>query len=110
MQPDFTQTNMNAVLDRVCVEAPERLVAETRVDFRAAAMEGMERSVEAGTSALRIDMSGTEDVDASGLGTLVVLQKRARERGLSTQLAAAQPQVRGLLAITKLEALFEFVD
>ena len=101
---------MNAVLDRVSIEAPARLIAETRVDFRAAAMECMERSVEAGTAALRIDMSGTEDVDASGLGTLVVLQKRARERGLATQLCSAQPQVRGLLAITKLDALFEFTS
>lgn len=98
---------MNTVLDRA-LDAPTRLVAETRVDFRAAALECLERSAEAGTAVLRIDMSVTEDVDASGLGTLVVLQKRARERGLATQLCSAQPQVRGLLSITKLEALFEF--
>ncbi|MGQ0646897.1 MAG: STAS domain-containing protein [Gemmatimonadaceae bacterium] len=85
-------------------------MAETRVDFRAAAMECLDRSAAAKTGHLRIDMSGTEDVDASGLGTLVVLQKRARERGLTTQLCATQPQVRSLLAATKLEALFEFAS
>ena len=69
-------------------------------------MECLERSA----GQLRIDMASTQDVDASGLGTLVVLQKRARERGLSTQLCAAQPQIRSLLAATKLEGLFEFAS
>ena len=99
---------MSIVLVRSSVEAPPRLIAETRVDFRAMAMEVLERSAESGKGQLCIDMTATEEVDASGLGTLVVLQKRARERGLKTQLQAAQPQVRSLLAATKLEALFDF--
>ena len=33
-----------------------------------------------------------------------------RERGLTTLLCSAQPQVRDLLAITKLDALFDFVS
>lgn len=99
---------MSLVLERSSVEAPPRLIAETRVDFRAMAMEVLDRSAESGRGELCIDMTVTEEVDASGLGTLVVLQKRARERGLKTHLLAAQPQVRALLAATKLEALFEF--
>jgi hypothetical protein len=52
---------------------------------------------------------GRRDVDASGLGILVLVQKRARERGLSTRLLNTQHNIRSLLALTKLEGLFEFV-
>ncbi len=90
------------------LEAPVRLVVETRVDFRAAALESLEHAAAAGSAKLRIDMSGTESVDASGLGTLVLVQKRARERGLTTQLVSPQQSIRTLLSITKLEPLFEF--
>jgi anti-anti-sigma regulatory factor len=99
---------MTATLEATPVEAPARLIAETRVDFRAAALGSMERAVGSGSTALSIDMSETEEVDASGLGTLVVLQKRARERGLITRLMSTRQPVRSLLAATKLEGLFEF--
>ena len=101
---------MSAVAAGESIGAPVRLVAENRVEFRAAALECLSRSAEAGAGQLRIDMSVTEDVDASGLGTLVVLQKRARERGLVTVLRATQPAVRALLAATRLEALFVFAS
>lgn len=98
---------MSAVLELGVVEAPRRLDADTRVDFRSAAMDGLERAVGAGAKCLRIDMCETCDVDASGLGTLVVVQKRARERGLGTRLEGTQGNVRSLLAATKLDGLFD---
>jgi anti-anti-sigma factor len=101
---------VSILLECAAIEAPVRLVAATRVEFRAVAMECLDRSVDARSSHLRIDMSGTADVDASGLGTLVVLQKRARERGLATQLIGTQSAVRSLLAITRLDSLFEFAS
>lgn len=91
------------------IQAPTRLVAETRVDFRCAALDSLERAGEVGSPLLAIDMGETRDVDASGLGILVLVQKRARERGLSTRLLNTQHNVRSLLALTKLEGLFEFV-
>lgn len=99
---------MTALAEPPVVEAPSRLVAETRVDFRSAAMDGLERAAGSGAPFLQIDMAGTADVDASGLGTLVVVQKRARERGLVTRLVGTQGSVRSLLAATKLEGLFDF--
>ncbi|MBL8961901.1 MAG: STAS domain-containing protein [Gemmatimonadetes bacterium] len=99
---------MGATAELALVEAPSRLVAETRVDFRSAAMDGLERAAGCGESVLRIEMGETSDVDASGLGTLVVVQKRARERGLQTILVRTQGPVRSLLAATRLEGLFEF--
>lgn len=91
------------------IQAPSRLVAETRVDFRCAALDSLERAGDVGSPLLAIDMGETRDVDASGLGILVLVQKRARERGLSTRLLNTQHNVRSLLALTKLEGLFEFV-
>lgn len=91
------------------IQAPSRLVAETRVDFRCAALDSLERAGDVGAPLLAIDMGETRDVDASGLGILVLVQKRARERGLSTRLLNTQHNVRSLLALTKLEGLFEFV-
>ncbi len=99
---------MPAVADAQVLVAPPRLVAETRVDFRCAALDSLERAGESGTPSLAIDMTETRDVDASGLGILVLVQKRARERGLVTRLMHTQHNVRSLLALTKLEGLFEF--
>ncbi|MBK6488924.1 MAG: STAS domain-containing protein [Gemmatimonadetes bacterium] len=99
---------MTAVAESTSLLAPSRLVAETRVDFRCAALESLDRAGEHGSSLLAIDMTGTRDVDASGLGILVLVQKRARERGLKTQLLNTQHSVRSLLTLTKLEGLFEF--
>ena len=56
----------------------------------------------------RIDMRATQEVDASGLGTLVVIQKRARERGVATLLIGAQDSIRSLLTATRLAPLFDF--
>jgi len=92
------------------LEAPPRLVVDTRVDFRSAALEWLDRAEASGSGRLCIDMSSTESVDASGLGTLVLVQKRARERGLKTRLVAPQPPIRTLLSITKLEPLFEIAE
>jgi len=99
---------MPAVAEAHHLQAPSRLVAETRVDFRCAALDTLEKAGEAGTPSLAIDMASTRDVDASGLGILVLVQKRARERGLTTRLMNTNHNVRSLLALTKLESLFEF--
>lgn len=100
--------DMTAALEIERVKAPTRLVAESRVAFRDAVLVAHEATVTAKGTIVQLDLGDMEDVDASGLGTLVVLQKRARERGLTTQLVGVQPRVRRLLANTRLEALFEF--
>ena len=101
-------TLMPNSLQGAALSAPERLVAETRVDFRSAALERLAQAGASGGAALTIDMTGTRDIDASGLGILVLVQKRARECGLPTCLLNPQRQVRSLLSLTKLEALFEY--
>lgn len=92
------------------VAAPERLVAETRTRFRSLALDHLQRAAASGAGALTIDLERTTDIDASGLGILVLLQKRARELGMVTRLRRAPDRVRNLLSLTKLDFLFELAE
>ena len=94
-------------LDAVVFTAPERLLADSRAEFRKAALEALERAVANGATAFAIDLSETTEVDASGLGILVLVQKRAKERGVAVKLLHVPTQVRYLLTLTKLDHLFE---
>ena len=96
--------------DRVVLLAPERLVAEHRLEFRRAALARLSKATTDGARRLTIDLRETREVDASGLGVLVLVQKRARENFLETYLSHTPPSVRQLLRLTQLEALFEFED
>jgi anti-anti-sigma regulatory factor len=87
--------------------APDRLISSTSGEFRGAALDHLER-LGTDASVFVIDLSRTVDIDASGLGMLVYVQKRAKERGLSTNLRHAPERVRNLLKLTMLEFLFEF--
>ena len=89
--------------------APERLIASTRGDFRTAALAHLDRLQPDG-GPLIIDMVHTVELDAAGLGILVLIQKRAKERGLSTSLRRTPERVRNLLQLTMLDFLFEFSD
>jgi len=92
------------------LEAPERLVTDTRLAFRRAALEHIERAVEESAVRIFVDLGATKEIDASGLGVLVLLQKRARERMIATRLLNAGPSVRQMLMLTKLDYLFELDD
>ena len=92
--------------DALC--APARIVASTRGDFRKAALAYLERSAVGGAPSARLDLSETEELDASGLGILVLLQKRAHELKIALELVRVPKDVRHLLALTKLEHLFRF--
>ncbi len=87
--------------------APDRLISSTSGGFREVALDHLER-LSPNPNGLIIDLSQTIDIDASGLGILVFLQKRAKDRGFSTTLRHAPERVRNLLKLTMLEFLFEF--
>ena len=89
--------------------APERIIAATRTEFRGVAIEFL-GSLTTDSQALVIDMSRTVELDASGLGILVLIQKRAKERGLATRLRQTPERVRNLLKLTMLDFLFELTD
>ena len=89
--------------------APSRLVSTERLEFRRAALEALESASRAGASAVEVDLAAVVEIDASGLGVLILLQKRARERGLNTRLVRPPMLVAQMLQATQLEALFEVV-
>ena len=89
------------------LNAPSRLVADTRLDFRRAALEHLERTIQKGATRVVVDLAHTTEIDASGLGVLVLLQKRARERMIATRLLHAPVSVKQMLELTRLDYLFE---
>lgn len=90
--------------------APECLVAATRPEFRRAALECVERAVQDAAARVYVDLTATREVDSSGLGVLVLLQRRAREHMIATQLLGAGSEVRSMLVLNRLDYLFEFGD
>jgi anti-anti-sigma regulatory factor len=95
---------------RPTVAAPTQLTSVTRAEFRKQALDVVEQASLAHADSIIIDLAATSDVDASGLGILVLIQKKAKDAGLVTRLARTTPPVRHLLLLTKLDHLFEFVD
>src|SRR5215471_2016978 len=58
---------------------------------------------------LVVDLAGVDAVDASGLGALVGLEKWARHTGMRVRLLNPSKYLRELLALTRLERVFEIV-
>ena len=92
------------------LEAPTRLIADTRAEFRRAALACLDAVLSAHRARVVVDLSHTSEIDASGLGVLVLLQKRAREARVTTSLRHAPPSVRQILALTRLDYLFDIED
>ena len=96
-------------LDAAVLVAPEKIIAATRAEFRAAALAHL-ASLGPGAARIVIDLTNTVELDASGLVILVLIQKRAKDRGLSTRLHRAPERVHNLLKLTMLDFLFELTD
>ncbi len=87
--------------------APFRLTSDHRLDFRRAVLESLEAAVSTGEPCVSVDLARTIEMDASGLGVLVLLQKRAREKGLRTKLLNTPRNVYEMLQMTRLDSLFD---
>ena len=94
-------------MNQTVVTAPVHLGAQTRTAFRDDALAALGRlpDDEPG-GCLVIDMTKTERLDSSGLGTLVMLQLRAAERKHSVGLRGVSEEIRFLLLMTRLEDRF----
>ncbi len=86
--------------------APEFLGLDTRVEFRRVAIELLEQLPEGGGT-LVVDLTATRSVDSAGLGALMLVQRRAAERRQAVVLRNASDEIRFLLALTKLDELFQ---
>ncbi len=96
-----------------CLDAlvpPARLIAETRSEFRRMALDYVALAVARGEKRVTVDLSGTKDIDASGLGILLFVNTRATEQGLTTHLGRVPKDVFALLELTKLTTIFAEVS
>jgi anti-sigma B factor antagonist len=66
--------------------------------------------VSEGIRHLIVDLTSTEFMDSTGLGTLVGLHKRLRESGGEVIVAVSQPRVKRLFEITGLTQVFRIFD
>ena len=78
-----------------------------RLDVRGAATarEAQHEALARGDGLLRVDLSGVELLDATGLGVLVGTHRRARLQGREMVLCDAGPRVARLLALTRLDRI-----
>jgi anti-anti-sigma factor len=86
--------------------APVNLGLETRIEFRKAAVDLIEAMAQPG-GRLVIDLTATRTVDSAGLGVLMLVQRHAAERRIRVVLRRANDELRFLLALTKLDDLFD---
>lgn len=89
------------------VTAPDILGLATRQEFRAAASALLDAMPD-GAGRLVVDLARTQRVDSAGLGALMLVQRRATDRGQVVVLRGASDEIRFLLALTRLSEMFEF--
>lgn len=87
------------------IEAPGELGLDTRIAFREAAMAEL-GAMPDGT-VLAIDCSKTRRVDSAGLSALMLIQRHAAEREQRVALEGLSDEFRFLLALTRMDLLFE---
>ena len=88
------------------LHAPVNLGLESRHMFRQAAVEILDSMAESG-GRLVVDLTTTRTVDSAGLGVLMLVQRHAADRRHRVVLRHPNDELRFLLALTKLEDLFE---
>ena len=62
---------------------------------------------EGGFAEIAMNLSAVSDLDARGLGELVLARQAARDRGARLMLVAPPPRVRRLLSVTRLDTVFD---
>ena len=66
----------------------------------------LDDAVDAGARNVRVDLSAVGFMDSSGLGALMAVHHRLRDREGSITITAATPPVRKILEITALDEVF----
>jgi anti-sigma B factor antagonist len=92
--------------DTVVVGVQGQLIVGNRQELKQTVLDELDR----GERRFRLDFSQTGYVDSSGLGVLVSLSRKIRERGGELRLANLNDDIKTLFKLTKLDALFGLGD
>ena len=71
--------------------------------------EELGKAIESATGNVTLDFGSLDYIDSAGLGILVGVFKRLREKDLSKEVVNANDYIKKLFRITKLETLFKEV-
>ncbi len=92
--------------DVTIVELTGQLIVGNRQELK----NDILRLLEEGSRKFLIDFSDTAYIDSSGLGVLVSLSKKIREKGGEMRLSNLNEDLRTLFELTKLDTLFLIAD
>lgn len=93
------------MLASVTEQGHVRLVGRLDVRGSAAARDALHLALASGAGELVVDLSGVELLDATGLGVLVDVHRRAKLGGRRLVLLGVPPRIGRLLAITRLNRI-----
>lgn len=92
--------------DVTVVEVEGQLIVGNRQELKQKVLEDLE----GGARKFVIDFAETGYIDSSGLGVLVSLSKKIREKGGELRLSSLNEDLRTLFELTKLDTLFRIAD
>lgn len=98
--------NISKQSDVTIVEVTGQLIVGNRQELKDAVLE----ELEGGGRKFLVDFTDTAYIDSSGLGVLVSLSKKIREKGGELRLSNLNDDVRTLFELTKLDTLFPIAD
>jgi ABC-type transporter Mla MlaB component len=87
------------------IVAPGELGLDTRIPFRESAIAELGAMPDG--AVLAIDCSKTRRVDSAGLSALMLIHRHATDRGQRVALEGLSDEFRYLLALTRMDLLFE---
>lgn len=66
--------------------------------------------IDSGHVLISLDLSGVEFIDGNGLGALVYIHKKIRDKGGQLQIMGLQGEVKELFRLTELDKMLEIVS
>lgn len=98
--------SMESLGEITVVGVDGELTVTNRGELKARVLERLED----GDRRFLFDFTETSYIDSSGLGALVSLSKKIREKGGKLRIAALNDDLRMLFELTKLDTLFQISD
>ncbi|MEE8550534.1 MAG: STAS domain-containing protein [Gemmatimonadota bacterium] len=97
---------ISRLADVTLVDVTGQLIVGNRQELKQVILE----QLDAGSRKFLMDFQNTAYIDSSGLGVLVGLSKKIREKGGELRLAGLNEDLRMLFDLTKLNTLFQIAD